>query len=151
MAQPGIMPFPITMSSPADRVTDENAPVRILNGGAGVLSAPNRIAASDFDGWVQERALYMPRTFDERYLPSLEMNDPGEAPNRGAILVAPVGSGTYVYTTMSLFRQLPAGVPGAARLMMNLISAEAMRPPTTASSGGVRGTTVIENEKAGLR
>jgi len=135
MAEPGIMPFPITLNRPADRVTDENAPVRVLNGGAAVLSAPNRIGTPDFDGWVQERALYMPRTFDERYVPSLEMNDPGEAPNRGAILVAPFGSGTYVYTTMALFRELPAGVPGAARLMVNLIAAEAVRPPTTSSAG----------------
>ena len=150
MAQPGIMPYPITMTNPADRVTDENAPVRMLPGGSGVLAGPNRIGASDFEGWVQERALYMPRTFDERYAPSLEMNDPGEAPNRGAILVAPLGSGTYVYTTMSLFRQLPAGVPGAARLMMNLLAAEAPRPPST-SSGGVRGTAVIGNEEAGRR
>jgi hypothetical protein len=151
MAQPGIMPFPITMTSPADRVTDENAPVHVLNGGGGVLAGPNRIGAADFDGWVQERALYMPHTFDERYVPSLEMSDPGEAPNRGAILVAPYGTGTYVYTTMSLFRQLPAGVPGAARLMMNLLSAEALRPPTTASSGRVRGTAGLGNEKAGRR
>ena len=135
MARPGIMPFPITLTSPADRVTDENAPVRVLNGGTGVLSAPNKIGAPDFEGWVQERALYMPRTFDERYTPSLEMNDPGEAPNRGAILVAPYGSGTYVYTTMALFRELPAGVPGAARLMLNLLAAEAVRPPTTSSAG----------------
>ena len=132
MAQPGIMPFPLTIASPADRVTDERAPVRMLNAASGVLSMPNRIAAPDFEGWVQERALYMPRTFDERYVPSLEMSDPGEAPNRGAILVAPFGTGTYVYTTMALFRQLPAGVPGAARLMMNLLAAEAARPPTTA-------------------
>jgi hypothetical protein len=137
MARPGIMPFPITLSSPADRVTDENAPVRALSGGSGVLSAPNRIGAPDFEGWVQERALYMPRTFDERYVPSLEMNDPGEAPNRGAILVAPYGSGTYVYTTMALFRELPAGVPGAAKLMLNLLAAEAARPPTTSSAARV--------------
>jgi hypothetical protein len=136
MAQPGIMPFPITLGRPADRVTDENAPVRVLNGGAGVLSSPNRIDARDFEGWVQERAVYMPRTFDERYVPSLEMNDPGEPPNRGAILVAPLGSGTYVYTTMALFRELPAGVPGAARLMMNLLAAEAARPPTTGAGSG---------------
>ena len=137
MAEPGIMPFPITLNRPADRVTDENAPVRVLTGGAGVLTAPNRIGATDFEGWVQERALYMPRTFDERYVPSLEMNDPGETPNRGAILVAPFGSGTYVYTTMALFRELPAGVPGAARLMVNLLAAEATRPPTTSSAARV--------------
>jgi LmbE family N-acetylglucosaminyl deacetylase len=148
MARPGIMPFPITLTSPADRVTDENAPVHILGGGAGVLSAPNRIGAPDFEGWVQERALYMPRTFDERYVPSLEMNDPGEAPNRAAILVAPYGSGTYVYTTMALFRELPAGVPGAAKLMLNLLAAEAPRPPTTELERGARYSTLITPDKS---
>ncbi|NUQ92205.1 MAG: hypothetical protein HOQ12_02235 [Gemmatimonadaceae bacterium] len=123
MTQPGMMPYPITLARPADRVTDENAPVRMIGGG--VLTSPNRISASDFAGWVQERALYMPRTFDPHYGAALEMNDPGEAPNRGAILVAPYGRGTYVYTTLSLFRQLPAGVPGAARLMLNILAADA--------------------------
>ncbi|HEX2781402.1 MAG TPA: hypothetical protein VHM30_18005, partial [Gemmatimonadaceae bacterium] len=123
MTRPGMMPWPITLAQPADRVTDENAPVRMLGGG--VLTTPNRITAQDFAGWVQERALYMPRTFDPHYGAALEMNDPGEAPNRGAILVAPYGRGTYVYTTLSLFRQLPAGVPGAARIMLNLLAADA--------------------------
>jgi len=70
---------------------------------------------------VQERSLYMPRTFDDRYRPVLSMNDPGEPANSGAILVAPLGRGTYVYTTLSFFRQLPAGNAGAARLFANLI------------------------------
>ena len=71
----------------------------------------------------------MPRTFDPAYKPVLEMNDPGEAPNRGAILVAPYGKGTYVYTTLAFFRQLPNGNPGAARLMINLLSARAAVQP----------------------
>jgi hypothetical protein len=66
----------------------------------------------------------MPRTHDERYRTMLSMNDTGEPANDGAILVAPLGSGTYVYTTLALFRQLPAGVPGGARLFLNLLSAD---------------------------
>lgn len=123
MTAPGIMPFPITLARPADRVTQESSPVTIDAPNDKVLRSPNRIGAPDFEGWVQERALYMPRTIDERYRTLLSMNDPGEPINRGAILVAPVGEGHYVYTTLSLFRQLPAGVPGAARLFINLLSA----------------------------
>jgi hypothetical protein len=89
-----------------------------------LLNAPNRIGARDWQNWVQERALYMPRTHDERYRSILSMNDAGERPNDAAILVAPVGKGTYVYTSLALFRQLPAGVPGAARLFVNLLSAD---------------------------
>lgn len=127
MTRPGILPYPITLSRPAERVTVENAPVRIVDPTASVLNAPNQIGTADFTGWVQDLALYMPSTFDPAYKPVLEMNDPGEKPNRGAILVAPVGKGTYVYTTLALFRQLPNGVPGAARLVVNLLSAR----PTT--------------------
>jgi hypothetical protein len=124
MTQPGMMPYPITLTRPADRVTDETAAVRFVNATAAVLRTPNVISERDFAGWVQERGLYMPRTFDPRYTAALELNDPNEAPNRGALLVAPVGRGFYVYTTLSLFRQLPSGVPGAARLLINLISAQ---------------------------
>lgn len=128
MQQPGIMPYPITINRPHDRVTNENAPVAILDTTAAILRAPNRITARDFDGWIQDRSLYMARTFDPAYVPVLEMNDPGEAPNRGALLVAPLGRGTYVYTTLAFFRQLPNGVPGAARLFVNLLAAKANRP-----------------------
>jgi hypothetical protein len=124
MASPGMMPYPITLVRPGDRVTEEDAPVRITDPSSPILSMPNRIGAADWDGWVQERSLYMPRTHDERYRTMLSMNDTGEPPNDGAILVAPLGKGTYVYTTLSLFRQLPAGVPGAARLFVNLLSAD---------------------------
>ncbi|MEP7345417.1 MAG: LmbE family protein, partial [Gemmatimonadaceae bacterium] len=127
MQTAGIMPYPITLARPADRVTVEDAPVKIIDPSAAILSAPNKISATDFAGWQQDITLYMPRTFDPRYVPSLEVSDPGEPPNRGALLVAPLGKGTYVYTTLAFFRQLPAGVPGAARLFVNLMAAKAPR------------------------
>lgn len=122
MYQPGIMPFPITLARPADRVTQEDAPVTIVDPDASELRSPNRIGGGDFAAWVQERALYMPRTFDPRYRAPLAMHDPGEPANRGAVLITPLGSGFYVYTTLAFFRQLPAGVPGGARLFVNLLS-----------------------------
>jgi hypothetical protein len=129
MLQPGVMPYPITLTRPAARVTDENAEVRVVVPNAPILRTPNVITAADFEGWVQERSLYMPNTADARYVAPLELNDPGEAPNRGALLVAPVGRGLYVYTSLSLFRQLPNGVPGAARLLLNMVSARAPSRP----------------------
>jgi LmbE family N-acetylglucosaminyl deacetylase len=127
MQRPGMMPYPITINRPHDRVTDETAPVVIIDSTNAVLRSPNRLTARDFDGWLQDRSLYMPRTFDPAYIPVLAMNDPGEVPNRGALLVAPYGRGTYVYTTLAFFRQLPNGVPGAARLFVNLLAAKAGR------------------------
>jgi hypothetical protein len=128
MMQPGIMPYPVTINRPHDRVTDEKAPVTVLDTTAAILRAPNRITLADFGGWTQDRSLYMPRTFDAAYTPVLAMNDPGEQPIRGALLIAPVGRGTYVYTTLAFFRQLPDGNPGAARLFVNLLAAKAVRP-----------------------
>jgi hypothetical protein len=124
MANPGMMPYPITIVRPADRVTEENAAVRVTDPSSPILSGPNRIGPADWEGWVQERSLYMPRTHDSRYRALLSMNDTGEQPNDGAILVAPFGTGVYVYTTLALFRQLPAGIPGGARLFVNLLSAD---------------------------
>ncbi len=118
----GFAPYPLEIARPHDRVTDEAAPVRLLDPSHPVLSRPNRIGAADFEGWVQERGLYFPRSWDERYAPLLEMSDPGEDPLRGALLVAPYGRGTYVYTGLAFFRQLPAGVPGAYRLFANLLA-----------------------------
>jgi hypothetical protein len=120
--QPGLTPYPFRLGRPAARVTEEDAAVRILRPDAPVLTAPNRVGAADFAGWVQERSLYMPTDIDPRYARLLAMADEGMEPNEGALLVAPLGEGTYVYTTLSLFRQLPAGVPGAARLTVNLLS-----------------------------
>ena len=128
MMQAGVMPYPITISRPHTRVTVEAAPVTILDPEHRTLRAPNRIGPRDFEGWVQERALYMPSQVDSAYTAPLAMSDPGEPPSRGALLVAPYGRGLYVYTTMAFFRQLPAGVPGAARLFVNLLSAKAAEP-----------------------
>ena len=131
MMQTGIMPYPITLGRPADRVTDETAPVSLVAPQSPILRTPNVITQTYFDGWVQERSLYMPRTFDSRYTAPLEVHDKEEPPNRGALLMTPVGRGLYIYTTLSLFRQLPSGVPGAARLLVNLVSARASSSRTT--------------------
>jgi hypothetical protein len=112
-------PYPADMSS---RVTDERAPVKILAPDHAVFTFPNRIAASDFDGWVQERNLYAFTTFDPRYTPLLETADAGEPPQRGGQVYARIGKGHYIYTAYAWFRQLPAGVPGAYRQFANLIS-----------------------------
>ena len=125
MTRPGMMPYPITLARPADRVTDEASPIRILDPKARVLAYPNTITESDFGGWIQDRTLYMPRTHAGEYAAVVSTNDPGEPPNDGPILVAKYGAGTYVYTTFAFFRQLPNGVPGAARLFVNLLAAKA--------------------------
>jgi hypothetical protein len=105
-----------------DRVADESAPVRILAPGHPVVRQPNRLNSSDWQGWVQERGLYFARSWDRRYRPILETHDPGEPPLAGGLLLATVGKGTYVYTGLSFFRQLPAGIPGAFRLFSNLLA-----------------------------
>lgn len=125
MTQPGMMPYPITLSRPADRITEEVAPLTILDDKSPAFNYPNRITQADFSGWVQERSLYMPRTFDDHYKPLIAGNDPGEPVNRGAILVTPYGKGLYIYTTLAFFRQLPAGNPGGTRLFVNLLSMKA--------------------------
>ncbi len=104
------------------RVTDENSPVRLLRPDHPALSFPNKIGPSDFEGWVQERGLYFWDKFDAQYEPLLAMNDPGEMETTGAVVYARVGQGHYVFTGLSLFRQLPAGVPGGYRLLVNLLS-----------------------------
>jgi LmbE family N-acetylglucosaminyl deacetylase len=125
MQRPGVMPYVVTIAQPTQRVTHPEAPVAVVDSSTSVLAAPNRIEAADWAGWVQERARYLPRTFDSTFKAPLSMADPGEAPSRGALLVAPYGRGTYVYTTLSFFRQLPNGNPGAARLFVNLLAARA--------------------------
>jgi LmbE family N-acetylglucosaminyl deacetylase len=130
--RPGIFPFPITAPRSTDRVTDENASIRVLDPGSPLLAKPNKIGQEDFANWIQERALYMPRTFDPAYRTVFSMNDKGDPPQDGAVLIAPLGKGVYVYTTFAFFRELPAGNPGAARLFVNLLSATpaaASRPP----------------------
>ena len=127
MQRPGIMPYPITLKQPAERVTDETAPVSFTDPQSPLLNAPNKITQDDFNGWVQERASYMPSTFDSRYHTMLSMSDPGEQPNRAAILAATYGRGTYIYVPLALFRQLPAGVSGGARIFANLLGGNTIK------------------------
>ncbi len=105
------------------RVSVEEAPVDILAPEDGVFHYPNEITARDFDGWVQERGLYFMDKWDGHFKPLLSCHDPGEAPQKGGLLRAQYGKGTYIYTGYAFFRQLPAGVPGAVRLYVNLLSA----------------------------
>jgi LmbE family N-acetylglucosaminyl deacetylase len=129
MMEPGMMPYPISLTSPAARVTNEASPITVLAPNDPLLSTPNRITDADWRGWVQDRALYMPSTIDPHYQTVIATNDPGEPPNPGGILRAAVGRGSYIYTTLAFFRQLPAGVPGAARLFVNLLGPP-INPPT---------------------
>lgn len=115
-------PYQLSLARPHTRITNENSPVIVLDTAARAMRAPNRISQRDFADWVQERALYMPNTWAPEYAPLLEMSDPGEAPQQGAMLVAPLGKGLYTYTGVAFFRQIPAGVPGALRLFINLLS-----------------------------
>jgi LmbE family N-acetylglucosaminyl deacetylase len=120
--------YPLTIGFPHDRVTDERAPVRVLHPAGALFNTPNRITAADWEGWVQERGLYFAREWDAAYRPMIETGDDGEA-LRGGLLVARYGRGVYVYTALSFFRQLPAGVPGAYRLFANLLALRAEDVP----------------------
>ena len=113
---------PLKLNISRDRVSNESAKVQIINPKHPILNHPNKITAKDFEGWVQERGLYFPNQWDAQFTPLLQMNDAGESPKTGSLLVAPYGKGRVVYTGLSFFRQLPAGVPGAYRLFFNLIA-----------------------------
>ena len=129
-------PYPAAMNPPrsgesplfrnSPRVTVEDSPVKILAPAHPLLATPNKIGAEDFGGWVQERGLSYWAQFDAKYTPLLGMNDPGEPASNGALVAAQYGKGVYIYTGLSLFRQIPAGVPGAYRLLVNLLSATKM-------------------------
>jgi LmbE family N-acetylglucosaminyl deacetylase len=105
------------------RVSVEEAPVQILEPGDPVFHYPNQITQRDFDGWVQERGLYFMDQWDDHFKPLLASHDPGESEQKGGLLLAHYGRGVYIYTGYAFFRQLPAGVPGAIRLYVNLLSA----------------------------
>jgi LmbE family N-acetylglucosaminyl deacetylase len=113
-------PYPLEISR--DRVTDENAEVRILAPDHPLMTTPNKITSKDFEGWVQERGLYFPKKWDPAWTQILSCNDPKEKPLDGGLLVAKLGKGFFIYTSYSWFRQLPAGVPGAYRLFANMLS-----------------------------
>ena len=115
-----IAPYNIKISR--DRVTDENAPVEIIAKNHALVNFPNEISEKDFEGWVQERGLYFPNEWGDEFTPILSMQDEGETPKKGSLLVAPYGKGNYIYTGLSFFRELPAGVSGAYKLFANMLS-----------------------------
>lgn len=117
-----ISPVPFKLSR--DRVTIEEAPVTFLLPEHSVLNFPNKITNTDFDGWIQERGIYFATEMDSSFECPLSMNDPGEKPNKGSLIIAKYGKGNYVYTGLAFFRELPAGVPGAYRLFANILSLE---------------------------
>jgi len=113
-------PYPFRLVN--KRVTEEDAKVTFTKPNHAALNAPNKITEKDFDGWMQERGLYFADNIDPKYETILRMNDTGEAANDGSLLIADYGKGKFVYTSLSFFRQLPAGVPGAYRLFANLLA-----------------------------
>jgi LmbE family N-acetylglucosaminyl deacetylase len=115
-----LAPYPLHISR--DRVTEEDSPVEITAPDHPLMTYPNRVTQSDFEGWVQERGLYFPDRWDEAFTPVLSMSDQGESPKEGSLLIASYGKGTYIYTGLSFFRELPAGVPGAFKLFANMLS-----------------------------
>lgn len=115
-----IAPFDLKLG--ASRISEEDAQLKMLVPNHSVFQAPNVITNKDFDDWVQERGLYFADSFDEKLIPLLEGNDIGESPKKGILLAGNFGKGIYVYTGLSFFRELPAGVPGAYKLFMNILA-----------------------------
>jgi hypothetical protein len=113
---------PYTLKLSRDRVTDENAEITVLDPDNSLLNFPNKITETDYKGWVQERGLYFPNIWSEQYTPVFAMNDKGETPKMGSLLIAKYGKGNYIYTGLSFFRELPAGVSGAYKLFANMLS-----------------------------
>ena len=117
---PQIGPYPFRVVN--ERVTNEFAKVTVTNPQSPLLNYPNKITQADFEGWIQERGLYFVSNIAPEYQTVFEMNDAGEAPNKGSLIYANYGKGRFVYTSLVFFRELPAGVPGAYRLFVNLLS-----------------------------
>ncbi|MCC6155847.1 MAG: hypothetical protein IT367_18920, partial [Candidatus Hydrogenedentes bacterium] len=118
--KPSFAPYPITLSR--NRVTREDAPVKLLAPDHAVFTTPNAIAPEDWEGWIQERGLYFPSEWDAAYTPLIEVNDPGESNPPGSLLIAKHGEGNYVYNALVLYRQIRELHPGALRLFTNLIA-----------------------------
>jgi LmbE family N-acetylglucosaminyl deacetylase len=121
-----IGPYPFNVVN--ERVTDENAKITIIDPDNAVLNYPNKITPADFDGWVQERGLYFTKDADPQYQKVLKMADPGEPARDGSLITTQYGKGRFIYTSLAFFRQLPAGVPGAYRLFINMISKPKVNP-----------------------
>jgi hypothetical protein len=117
-------PLPLSMGGRApERVVDEQAPVKLLDPSNPLLNFPNKITAADFDGWVEERGHSFLDSWDPGYTALTETADPGQDPQRGGLIVTHSGKGTYIYVAYALYRQLPELVPGAYRILANLVSA----------------------------
>ncbi len=119
-------PYPFSISN--SRVTEEDASVNFIHAEDPVLKSPNRISARDFEGWIQERGIYFAGQSDSRYRQVFSMHDAGESDQKGSLIIAPLGKGTFTYTGLVFFRELPAGVPGAFRLLANLIAQRPQNP-----------------------
>jgi len=115
-----IAPYDLKLSN--DRVTEENAEVTFLTPNHPLLNYPNKISSKDFEGWTQERGLYFPSEWSDKFTPILSMHDKGESPKNGSLLVSKYGKGYYIYTGLSFFREFPEGVAGAYRLFANMLS-----------------------------
>ncbi|HEX6186932.1 MAG TPA: PIG-L family deacetylase [Pyrinomonadaceae bacterium] len=118
--RPQLSPYKLILGN--QRITDENAPITFLEPEHPLLNVPNKLNQDDFKDWIQERGLYYPREWDPQFKALLQSNDPGEQPLKGGLLVADYGKGHYIYTSMVWYRQLRAGVPGAYRMLANMIS-----------------------------
>jgi LmbE family N-acetylglucosaminyl deacetylase len=118
--RPQLAPYPIILGD--ERVTEEDAPVTLLQPHHPLLNFPNKITQADFANWIQERGLYFPKEWDQHYAALLATNDKGEKPLNGGLLVGRYGKGTYIYTSLVWYRELRAGIPGAYRVFANMIS-----------------------------
>jgi LmbE family N-acetylglucosaminyl deacetylase len=118
--RPQLAPYKLILGN--ERITDENAPITFIEPDHPLLNVPNKMGQDDFKDWIQERGLYYPREWDPQFHALLQSNDPGEAPLKGGLLVADYGRGHYIYTSMVWYRELRAGVPGAYRMLANMIS-----------------------------
>ena len=114
-----IGPYPMKLGR--ERVTVEEAKATLLNPKHAIFNTPNKIVPEDFNMWVQERGLYFAREWDDKYEPLISWNDPEEEPVKGGLIVTNYGKGTFIYTGISFFRELPAGVPGAYKLFTNIV------------------------------
>ena len=115
-------PYPASLPRSAEEVSEEDAPVRLLVPDHPLLTAPNRITEADFNGWIEQRGSKFFADWDPAYTPLVETHDQGQAPQEGVWLTAPVGEGRFTYLALALHRQLPYGVPGAYRILSNVLS-----------------------------
>ena len=118
--RPQLAPYKLILGN--ERITDETAPITFIEPEHPLLNSPNKMGQEDFANWIQERGLYYPKDWDPQYHALLQSNDPGEAPLKGGLLVADYGRGHYIYTSMVWYRELRGGVPGAYRMLANMIS-----------------------------